>query len=136
MKFLTLAVLATTLMSTSAKADAAFATTEALNYTGAGLLATSIFPTSGVIFCTGHGAPAECPYLVSSTQVLTTTGVVLLLKEDIVQVQPDIYNFLAGEEITLALEEQMKKVRRNIPELAEASDEEVASTMLQILSAQ
>lgn len=61
----------------------------------------------------------------------STTSTILLLKEDIQQVEVDGYAFLAGEEMTLALEDVINKARQESAELDQMSDAEVTTVLLQ-----
>lgn len=70
----------------------------------------------------------HCYFAATSSTVL----VAAVLKEELAQVAPDAHNFLAGEEISLALEEQMNNVRNEISEAREMSNEEVAVLILEI----
>ena len=115
MKFLTLAVLTTTLLSTSAKA-----------------FEVTLLPLVVVSYSVCDTSNSECTTIKTASVTLTIVSSVLLLKEDIQQVEADAYNFLAGEEISLALEEQMAKVREAAPELADLSDEEIVTIMIEI----
>lgn len=125
MKFLTLAVLALTILSTNAKAYEA-----PLYVTG-----TTIFPTYSIGKCVAYWDTLQgqetCSRVASINLPLTSSTLLLLLKEEVREVEADAYNFLAGDEISLALEEKMAKVRE-VPELANATDEEIISIMLQI----
>lgn len=79
----------------------------------------------------GDNRFGRCYLAATSSTVLGA----VVLKEDLAGVEPDIYNFLAGEEISLALEQQIHAVREEIPEAQEMSDEEVAALMLEIINA-
>lgn len=68
---------------------------------------------------------------ISGPTSISTAG--LYDKQEIEQVSVDAYNFLAGEEMTLALEHQMNAIRKKLPEAQDMSDEEVAVLMLEIL---
>ena len=71
--------------------------------------------------------------------VYTTTGVALsissvaLLKEEVKHVEPDVYAYLAGEEMSLALEEVVNEARKQSPELQNSNDEEVVSLLVSAL---
>lgn len=85
----------------------------------------------GVGTCIGGGhSPQErqlgCA-ISATTAVLST---LVLLKEEVHQVEADGYSFLAGESMTLALEEVIQELRNGAPELNEASDQEVVFLML------
>ncbi|WP_408096987.1 hypothetical protein ACJVC5_18280 [Peredibacter sp. HCB2-198] len=58
------------------------------------------------------------------------TSAIAGLKEEIAQVEPDAYAFLAGEEMTSALAEVIEKVRDEKAELSELSDEAIVSEMI------
>lgn len=68
--------------------------------------------------------------LTSSSVVGTISDPLMWLKEEIRQVQPDAYNFLAGEEKSYALDDVMMKIRTEMKELENASDEELATLMV------
>lgn len=128
MKFLNLTVLAGILFTMNAKA------VEPLS-ASAGIVTTTVGTVCAIDFISspsdsaGWGCFAGVVYSPLSS---STVYGLLLLKEDMQQVSPDAYNFLAGEEISLALEEQMNRVRENAPELADASPEQIAAVMLEI----
>ena len=75
----------------------------------------------------------------ASCVVYTTTGVALslssvaLLKEEVKHVEADAYAFLAGEEMSLALEEAIENARHNHQELNELSDRNIAVLLVQAL---
>ena len=75
----------------------------------------------------------------SNCVIYTTTGVALsissvaLLKEEVKHVEPDVYAYLAGEEMTLALEEVVNEVREQAPELQNSSNEEIVSLLVSSL---
>ena len=79
-----------------------------------------------------------CGGLITTSAPVITLQYILgmasdvIFKEEIQQIEVDAYNFLAGEEISLALEEQMAKVREAAPELADLSDEEIVTIMIEI----
>lgn len=56
---------------------------------------------------------------------------ILILKEDIQQVEADGYDFLAGEEMTLALEEVINKARQENEEIDQLTDIELTTLLLQ-----
>ena len=130
MKFLTLAVLTTTLLSTSVKAGEISANIQEYGFS------TTLAPSFATIGCSGNsqfgGSTQLCISGVALNLGLTSLTALVLLKEEMIHVKADAYNFLAGEEISLALEEQMEKVREAAPELATATDEEVVAVMIQI----
>lgn len=76
--------------------------------------------------------PKRCA-IMSTVGVLSTTTYFLVWKEEIAQVQPDMHAFLAGEEMTLALEEVLKKARENSSEISEVSDEELTVALITLL---
>lgn len=68
---------------------------------------------------------------MSALAASSSFSTILLLKEDIQQVEADGYAFLAGEEMTLALEEVINKARQESAELDQMSDAEVTAVLLQ-----
>lgn len=62
----------------------------------------------------------------------TTSSTIALLKEEALQVETDAYAFLAGEEMTLALEELVEKAIGEIPGLADFSDEEIVASLISL----
>lgn len=85
----------------------------------------------GVGTCIGGGhSPQERQFgcAVSATTAVLST--LVLLKEEVHKVEADGYSFLAGESMTLALQEVIKELREGAPELSEASDQDVVSLML------
>lgn len=87
--------------------------------------ATTFSPTYSAAVCL-EGAIQGC--LLSSATALTS---IALLKEDVQQVEVDGYAFLAGEEMTLALEEVINKARQESAELDQLSDAEITTVLLQ-----
>lgn len=87
--------------------------------------ATTLSPSYSAAVCL-EGAIQGC--LSSSATVVST---IVLLKEDIQQVEVDGYAFLAGEEMTLALEEVINKARQESAELDQISDVEITTVLLQ-----
>lgn len=119
MKFLTLVLLATTILSTNVKA----VDPQISNH----ILGVSISPTGAITLCGFGTGDNMCAKSIIYNLPLSTTTALILLKEDAYQVEADAYNFLAGEEITLALAEQMEKIREIAPELENATDEELVA---------
>lgn len=76
----------------------------------------------------------------ASCVVYTTTGVALsissvaLLKEEVKHVEPDVYAYLAGEEMTLALTESLHKLRSESEDLAQLSDLELIASLLESMN--
>lgn len=131
MKFLGFVVLAG-FMALNAKASVSGATTK-----------VSLFPAevvSSSVVCTvspetyDTSSRGACPLAITAGVSVTTSSFLLLLKEDIQQVEPDAYNFLAGEDMTLALADIIDQLREKAPELLEKSDEEMAVLLLETLS--
>ena len=95
------------------------------------LLATGMFGTTvNAVDCVSKSTDKvkNCYFAATSSTVL----VAAVLREEVAQVTPDALNFLAGEEISLALEEQIHNVRNQISEAQDLSDEEVAVMILEI----
>lgn len=141
MKFLTLALLATTLLAANANAGIPLSTKNAAVKVGNALtpvLGTTASPTIFALMLhtcltdpSGETKALACP-MATITAPVSSTVLAVLLKEDIQQVEADAYNVLAGEEISLALEEQINKMRETFPTLAEESDEFIIATMLEL----
>lgn len=141
MKFLTLAVLATTILASTANAGVVLSSKQAaqkVSGAAAVVVGTTASPTIFALMLhtclTDGGAESKaiaCP-MATITAPVSSTVLAVLLKEDIQQVESDAYNVLAGEEISLALEEQINKMRETFPTLAEESDEFVIATMLEL----
>lgn len=140
MKFLTLAILTTTLLSTAANANVSASSKNIDSEYLEMAVAVTSAPVASVLMGIGcasaflpnadESAGWACLGLTSVAPISTST--VLLLKEEAQQVEADAYNFLAGEEISLALEEQMNKMREAFPELVNSSDEEVIALILEV----
>lgn len=111
MKFFALIAFATTLISAPVKAD--------VSSSGVDLNGTTVLTI-------------YAPILTAGTTLSLASVIDPALKEEMKEVEADAYNFLAGEELSLALEEQMAKVRELAPELADATDEELVAVMIQI----
>lgn len=95
------------------------------------LLGTGMFGTTvNAVDCVTKSSDKvkNCYFAATSSTVL----VAAVLREEVAQVVPDAQHFLAGEEMTLALEEQMDNIRNQIPEAQDLSDEEVAVMILEI----
>lgn len=95
---------------------------------GLGTTATAVTGLQGYA-CYVSNLDTECKTAISSSAI---AFVAFLFKEEIAQVQPDAHNFLVGEEISLALADQMNAIRNEVPEASDLSDEELAVLMLQI----
>lgn len=80
--------------------------------------------------CKGDSCYGTLVLLPLSTVEAVSTTLVVLLKEEVVQAEPDAINFLAGEDMTLALEELLAEVRARHPELNQVNDEELVSFIL------
>ena len=75
--------------------------------------------------CIVNGSSSEartCAAVSSLSSSITSVN----NKEDLKQVEADAYNFLAGEEMTLALQEQIENVRFSVIETQNMNDQEVA----------
>lgn len=143
MKFLTLAILATTLLSTAANANIS-ASSKNINveddYIEMAVSSTSApfasilmgLGCASIILPNANDEMAGWSCLGLTTVAPISTSTLLLLKEEAQEVEADAYNFLAGEEISLALAEQMNKMREAFPKLANSSDEEVIALMLEM----
>lgn len=102
-------------------------------------LALSVSSSAGPIGLSVCGTPTGnigdlgvvgCGAVFSTLNAVSTT-VLVLLKEEVQHVEADAYNFLAGEEISLGLEEVMNTLRSESEELASKSNEELAAIMLE-----
>ena len=83
------------------------------------------------------GNPNNCLKLTASgvgASVLLASSTILLLKEEAKIVEPDAYQFLAGEEMSLMLEETINKAREEHQEVAQLSDKEIAVLLLETLN--
>lgn len=83
------------------------------------------------------GNPNNCQKLTASgvgATALYASSTILLLKEEAKMVEPDAYQYLAGEEMTLHLEETINKAREEHPELAQLDDKDVAILLLETLN--
>lgn len=93
----------------------------------------TVVPTYIVKCFTVGGNNDECSAAMTASTITaptSTTTALVLLKEDIAQVEPDTYQYLAGEDMSLALADVIEKMREAFPELRNVSDEEVATLML------
>ena len=93
---------------------------------------TATAMTAMEIMACDWGSSQECKAYRLLMSASAVSAIVAILKEDIAQIQPDAHNFLAGEEISLALEEQMNAARALSSEAAALSDEDLAIAMIQI----
>ena len=139
MKFLTLAVLATTILASTANASiSSNKISRGASAAAIAAIGTTASPTvfaMAAIECLGASDSETRGYACGGATVtapVSSSVLLLLLKEDIAQVEADAYNTLAGEEISLALEEQINKMRETFPALAEESDEFVIASMLEL----
>lgn len=82
----------------------------------------------------GSEEQAICQAVMTSGVSTLVTSAIILLKEEIQQVEGDAYNFLAGEEMTLALANVVERLQAEAPELQEKSAEEVVALMLESIS--
>lgn len=74
------------------------------------------------------------PFVVTSSSFDVSTNGINFCKEDYKNVEADAYDFMAGEPMTLALQEQVDKARELEKSLAEASDEVVVTQILKVLN--
>lgn len=129
MNFLTLAVLSFTLISNSAKADVRGAISEAG-------FSTSIAPSMSLFVCSGvaphMGGDKKACAMALSANIGLTLSTILILKEEVKETEVDAYNFLAGDDISLALAEQMEKIRASSEQASELSDSDIALLIIQI----
>jgi hypothetical protein len=63
----------------------------------------------------------------------STIAAIVLLKEEIQQVEQDAYNFMAGESMSLALQELVEKARSENEELKDVSDKNLVSVLINSL---
>ena len=91
----------------------------------------SVATSSG---CANTDRPAGCVGDMSYSYSTLSSGTINeSLKEEIKAVETDALEFIAGEPMTLALEEQIKKVRQATShDLVQASDEEIVLLMIKI----
>lgn len=73
-----------------------------------------------------------CISALSTTGVSATVIIAAAQKQEIKDVQPDAYNYLAGEPMTLALEEVIFKLKEENHELEQFSDEEIALVIIKL----
>ena len=71
------------------------------------------------------------PTIESNTTISGVTGTVTHLKEQMVAVQGDAMNFLAGDAATETLLSVIDEVKKSSVEFQDLSDEEVAAIILQ-----
>lgn len=82
---------------------------------------------------TGEASTASCVVAISASGTSTAEALttIVLLKEEVQEVQIDAYGFLAGEEMTLALEMLLEDIRHQGGEiLSQASDEELVQKIV------
>lgn len=128
MKFLTLAVLAGTIFTSNVKAENPFVGTTQIV-----VAPTVTVPISSA--CVINGGDDEygiCQASIMLGGTTLVTSAIVLLKEEMQEVQADAHNFLAGEEMTLALAEVITKVREQAPELQSETDEQIVAAIAQI----
>jgi hypothetical protein len=84
----------------------------------------------------GTGPNDECAAAGTSATLTApfSTSTLLLLKEEVKEVEGDAYGYLAGEMMTDALKELVEKVRAQDEVLEKASDKEVVSVLVELLS--
>lgn len=130
MKFFTSAILAATILSGSAMALEWSTYVTVAGIVQGGVLTTVWYSLS----CTlGHVPPtvfkipgkAQCAVAIS-------TSIAFFLKEEVKSVEPDLYNFIAGEPATFALQEVIELVKEKIPEARNDSDEKIALFLLDL----
>lgn len=78
-----------------------------------------------------QGGEGDCGSAISSA-ITVSLSTVLLLKEEMAHVEVDAYAFLAGEELTLALEAVIEKAINEVPQYAKFSDQEVVLHLMAI----
>ena len=97
---------------------------------------SSIYVIDEIIKCSDkevrEATPQRCA-IMSTIGVLSTTTYFAIWKEEVAQVQPDMYAFLAGENMSLALEEVLKKARENTTDLPELSDEDLTVALINLI---
>lgn len=98
-----------------------------------GQVTIPISSTTGSWECLSEGT-CEIKKAIYTSMAFTTIALMVTLKEDIRQVEPDAYEFLAGEPMSLALQEMIDELRLKSPELRDFSDEDVSLMMLEAVS--
>ena len=78
-----------------------------------------------------QGGEGDCGSAITSS-IAISLSTVLLLKEEVAHVEVDAYAFLAGEELTLALEEVIEKAKNEVPSYSEMNDAEVIAHLMAI----
>lgn len=78
-----------------------------------------------------EGGEYNCVF-ATTTGITITLSSVVLLKEEVVQVERDAYAFLAGEEMTLALEQVVEKAKNEVPSYSKMNNEEVIAHLMAI----
>ena len=127
MKFLTIALLGLSLISTPAKAA------EVASAVGAGLSIT--FLTYSGAMSAASCAQAEnvtlCSIEVIGGHLALSSTTIMLLKENVEQIETDGMNVMAGEPMSLALEEIIQQLRAESDKLEGVSDLEIVGMLLQ-----
>lgn len=102
------------------------------------LIYTTFAPTYSTQALTqcNNGHPESCVLMTVYVPFSSTTMMLLsaALKEEIQQVEPDAYAYLAGEEMSLALASLLEEARSRSEELAPLSDKELSAVLIQSLS--
>lgn len=98
----------------------------ALSTTGGAV--TSLEATS----CVFNGTASEAS-TCSAVSTLSSSITSVNNKEDLQQVEADAFNFLAGEEMTLALREQIENIRLSVVETQNLNDQEVSFLIINAL---
>lgn len=104
---------------------------DSLSSTGAFISAPIVGPIYAST-CKNEECYGSLILLPLSTVEAVSTTLIVALKEEVQQVELDAYNFLAGEEMTLALEDFMQELRARHPELNDTEDEAIASLITQL----
>ena len=118
MKFLTIAVIASTLLSGIAKANVIHAST-----------GTTMIPTATLALlgeCVKSEGALACLWPISTSAVTS----ILLLKEEVQQVEQDSYNFLACEAASDALKVLIENLRSEHADLQQHSDQDIVGLLI------
>lgn len=118
MKFLTIAIIASTLLSGIAKANVIQAST-----------GTTMIPTATLALlgeCVKSEGALACLWPISTSAVTS----ILLLKEEVQQVEQDSYNFLAGEAASDALKALIENLRSEHADLQQHSDQDIVGLLI------
>lgn len=136
MKFLTIAFLVSAL-SGAAMANPWVSTKNAAVNVGIFAGAVTITPTYATVMSFAACAQAPnidvCVGKMSTSYGLVSSTSSVLLKEEIKNVEVDAYDYLAGADKTLALQEMIEKIRNNSEGSEEYSDEEIITAMLKVI---